>query len=201
MGCGSSSTASPPRRGCSATNSTTPLRSVQARPGRSGLAADCGGMGLVRWWSGAGTAGPWRGSRGRRQAGLRCGEQGRRAAASPHRARRDPGTHIAGEFAAAEKRSADIVRDLLSRPVPGLGVGERSAGTVDVARGNFSATVPRMEQTVAALTSEAAASWSFPARLLLTQSYCALGWSNPARRWSPNCGPVQGSMSRCSIPN
>jgi hypothetical protein len=34
----------------------------------------------------------------------------------------------------------------------------------------------RMEETVAALTAEkAAASWSFPARLLLAQSYCALG--------------------------
>jgi hypothetical protein len=32
-----------------------------------------------------------------------------------------------------------------------------------------------MEQTVAALTSESAASWSFPARMLLAQSYCVLG--------------------------
>jgi ATP/maltotriose-dependent transcriptional regulator MalT len=32
-----------------------------------------------------------------------------------------------------------------------------------------------MEQTVAALTSESAASWSFPARLLLAQAYSALG--------------------------
>jgi len=32
-----------------------------------------------------------------------------------------------------------------------------------------------MEQTVAALTSEPPASWSFPARLPLAQSYCVLG--------------------------
>ena len=35
-------------------------------------------------------------------------------------------------------------------------------GTVGVARGLFADTVPRMEQTVAALTAESAASWSFP---------------------------------------
>ena len=48
-------------------------------------------------------------------------------------------------------------------------------GTVGLARGQFTDTVTRMEQTVAALTSESAASWSFPARLYLAQSYCALG--------------------------
>jgi DNA-binding CsgD family transcriptional regulator len=47
-------------------------------------------------------------------------------------------------------------------------------GTVDLGRGRCADTVSRMEQTVAALTSESAASWSFPARLLLAQSYCAL---------------------------
>ena len=39
-----------------------------------------------------------------------------------------------------------------------------------------------MEQTVAALTSESAASWSFPARLLLAQSYCALGRVEPGAK-------------------
>jgi DNA-binding NarL/FixJ family response regulator len=41
----------------------------------------------------------------------------------------------------------------------------------------------RMEETVAALTAEkAAASWSFPARLLLAQSYCALGEVEAGRK-------------------
>jgi DNA-binding NarL/FixJ family response regulator len=39
-----------------------------------------------------------------------------------------------------------------------------------------------MEQTVAALTSESAAAWSFPARLLLAQSYCALGRVEPGAK-------------------
>ena len=47
---------------------------------------------------------------------------------------------------------------------------------------SFLDTVSRMEQTVAALTSESAASWSFPARLLLAQSYCALGRVEPGAK-------------------
>ena len=39
-----------------------------------------------------------------------------------------------------------------------------------------------MEQTVAALTSESTAAWSFPARLLLAQSYCALGRIEPGAK-------------------
>ena len=35
---------------------------------------------------------------------------------------------------------------------------------------------------MAALTSESAASWSFPARLLLAQSYCALGRAEPGAK-------------------
>jgi DNA-binding NarL/FixJ family response regulator len=55
-------------------------------------------------------------------------------------------------------------------------------GTVDLARGRFADTVARMEQTVAALTSESAASWSFPARVLLAQSYCVLGRVGPGAK-------------------
>jgi DNA-binding CsgD family transcriptional regulator len=55
-------------------------------------------------------------------------------------------------------------------------------GTVGVRRGLFADTVPRMEQTVAALTAESAASWSFPARLLLAQSYSALGRAEPGAK-------------------
>ena len=54
------------------------------------------------------------------------------------------------------------------------GMANVLVGTVELGRGRFADTVSRMEQTVAALTSESAASWSFPARLLLAQSYCAL---------------------------
>jgi DNA-binding NarL/FixJ family response regulator len=82
---------------------------------------------------------------------------------------------IAGDFEAAEARSAHIVR--ISSPGQYLawGLANVLAGTVEVARGRFPDAVSRMEQTVAALTSESAASWSFPARLLLARSYSALG--------------------------
>jgi DNA-binding NarL/FixJ family response regulator len=88
----------------------------------------------------------------------------------------------AGEFDAAAKRSADIVQ--ISSPGQYLawGMANVLAGTVEVARGRFPETVSRMEQTVAALTSESAASWSFPARLLLAQSYCVLGHIEPGAR-------------------
>lgn len=82
---------------------------------------------------------------------------------------------LAGDFDAADARSRDMVQ--ISSPGQYLawGMANVLAGTVEVARGRFAAAVPRMEETVAALTAEAAASWSFPAGLLLAQSYCALG--------------------------
>ena len=55
------------------------------------------------------------------------------------------------------------------------GMANILVGTVEVARGQFAAALPRMEETVAALTAESASSWNFPAGLLLAQSYCALG--------------------------
>jgi DNA-binding NarL/FixJ family response regulator len=87
-----------------------------------------------------------------------------------------------GDFDAAEKRSGDIVQ--ISSPGQYLawGMANVLAGTVEVARGRFPEAVSRMEQTVAALTSESAASWSFPARLLLAQSYCVLGQIEPGAR-------------------
>jgi DNA-binding NarL/FixJ family response regulator len=82
---------------------------------------------------------------------------------------------LAGDFDTAEARSGDIVQ--ISSPGQYLawGMANVLVGTVEVARGRFAAALPRMEETVAALTAEAAASWSFPAGLLLAQSYCALG--------------------------
>jgi DNA-binding CsgD family transcriptional regulator len=89
------------------------------------------------------------------------------------------GLVLAGEFDAAEKRSADIV--CISSPGQYLAwaMVNQLASMVEVARGRFPDAVTRMEQTVAALTSESTAAWSFPARLLLAQSYCALGRIEP----------------------
>ena len=64
------------------------------------------------------------------------------------------GLVFAGDFDTAEQRSADIVR--ISSPGQYLawGMGNVLASTVEVARGRFPDAVSRMEQTVAALTSE-----------------------------------------------
>jgi DNA-binding CsgD family transcriptional regulator len=89
---------------------------------------------------------------------------------------------VAGDFDAAEARSADIVRISTPGQYLAWGMANVLAGTVDLARGRFPETVTRMEQTVAALTSESAASWSFPARLLLAQAYCAIGRTDPGAK-------------------
>jgi len=82
---------------------------------------------------------------------------------------------LAGEFDMASSRSADMMRITSSGQYLAWGMANVLAGTIGLARGEFLDTVTRMEQTVAALTAESAASWSFPARLLLAQSYCVLG--------------------------
>ncbi len=89
---------------------------------------------------------------------------------------------LAGEFDSAEKRSADIVQICSAGQYLAWGMGNVLRGTIELARGSFLDAIPRMEQTVAALTSESAASWSFPARLLLAQSYCALGRVEPGAK-------------------
>ena len=89
---------------------------------------------------------------------------------------------LAGEFDAAEKRSADVVRISSEGQYLAWGMANVLSGTIELARGSFLDTMSRMEQTVAALTSESAASWSFPARLLLAQSYCALGRVEPGAK-------------------
>jgi DNA-binding NarL/FixJ family response regulator len=82
---------------------------------------------------------------------------------------------LGGDFDTAARRSADIVRITSAGQYLAWGMANVLVGTVELGRGHFADTASRMEQTVAALTSESAASWSFPARLLLAQSYCALG--------------------------
>lgn len=89
---------------------------------------------------------------------------------------------LTGEFDSAARRSADIIRVTSSGQYLAWAMANVLAGTVGLARGNFADTVSRMEQTVAALTSESAASWSFPARLLLSQAYCVLGRAEPGAK-------------------
>jgi len=86
---------------------------------------------------------------------------------------------LLGELDAAEKRCADSVQISSPSQYLGWGLTNMLAGTVDLARGQFAAAASRMEQTVAALTTESAAWWSYP-RLLLAQAYCALGRAEAA---------------------
>jgi DNA-binding NarL/FixJ family response regulator len=89
---------------------------------------------------------------------------------------------LAGEFAAAAKRSAGFVQISSAGQYLAWSMANLLIGTVDFARGRFADTAARMEQTVAALTSESAPSWSFPARLLLAQSHCVLGRVGPGAK-------------------
>jgi DNA-binding CsgD family transcriptional regulator len=89
---------------------------------------------------------------------------------------------LAGEFDAASSRSAVMMQITSSGQYLAWGMANVLVGTIGLARGDFIDTVSRMEQTVAAMTAESAASWSFPARLLLAQSYCALGQVQPGAK-------------------
>ena len=105
---------------------------------------------------------------------------------------------IGGDFDTAAQRSADIVRITSAGQYLAWGMANVLVGTVELGRGRFADTVSRMEQTVAALTSESAASWSFPARLLLAQSYCALSRTEAGAKMVAELVPAAASTSQCS---
>ncbi|WP_256251140.1 helix-turn-helix transcriptional regulator [Mycobacterium malmoense] len=81
---------------------------------------------------------------------------------------------LTGRLDAADARLADRGRIFSTHQYLDWGLDNMSAGTVDVARGRFAVAASRMEQTVAALTTESAAWWSMP-RMSLAQAYCGLG--------------------------
>ena len=82
---------------------------------------------------------------------------------------------LVGDFDDAEARSGHIGQVSSPGQYLAWGMANILLGTVEVARGRFDAAAPRMEETVAALAAESAASWSFPAGMLLAQSQCVLG--------------------------
>lgn len=85
------------------------------------------------------------------------------------------GLVFAGSFDEAEQRSSHAAQ----KSAPGQSLGWAMVnvliGTVEVARGRFRAAVSRLEQAVAVFVATSTAEWNAFARLLLTQSYCALG--------------------------
>lgn len=82
---------------------------------------------------------------------------------------------LGGSFAAAQDRSGDIVRITSSGQFRGRAMANVLAATVEFGRGELGAAASRLEETLAALSDETAASWNIPARLLLAQCYCGLG--------------------------
>jgi DNA-binding NarL/FixJ family response regulator len=86
---------------------------------------------------------------------------------------------LRGDFDAADERSAGMARITSSGQYLAWGSANLIAATVACARGRFADVVWRMEQTVAALTTESAAWWTLPS-LVLAQSYCVLGRSDAA---------------------
>lgn len=80
-----------------------------------------------------------------------------------------------GSFAAAQDRSGDIVRITSSGQFRARAMANVLAATVEFGRGQLSAAAARLEETLAALSDESAASWNIPARMLLAQCYCGLG--------------------------
>lgn len=82
---------------------------------------------------------------------------------------------LGGNFEAAHARSGDIVRITSPSQYRARGMANVLAATVDFGRGRLHAAVSRLEETLAALSGESAASWNIPARLLLSQCYSGLG--------------------------
>jgi DNA-binding CsgD family transcriptional regulator len=89
---------------------------------------------------------------------------------------------LSGEFDAAQQRGADVVQISSPGQYVAWGMANVLLGAVAIARGRFQLAVRKMEETVAALTAESAASWSFPARIYLAQAYCALGQVDAGRK-------------------
>ena len=87
---------------------------------------------------------------------------------------------LAGDFAAAQARSGDVVRITSPSQYRVRAMANVLAGTVELGRGQLRVAMARLEETLAALSGEAAASWNVPARLLLAQCYCGLGYDEAA---------------------
>ena len=88
---------------------------------------------------------------------------------------------LMGDFDAAEKRCTDTGQISAPSQYLSWGLATMLAGAVDLASGHFVRAASRMEQTVAALSTESGIWWTVP-RLVLAQAYCALGRPDDAAR-------------------
>jgi DNA-binding CsgD family transcriptional regulator len=100
---------------------------------------------------------------------------------------------LGGNFQAAQARSGDIVRITSPSQYRARAMANVLAATVDFGRGQLRAAVVRLEETLAALSDETAASWNIPARLLLAQCYAGLGNDEAA---TPLVAELRAAVSR-----
>jgi DNA-binding CsgD family transcriptional regulator len=87
---------------------------------------------------------------------------------------------LAGDFDTAESRSGDVVRVTSPSQFRARAMAQILGATVDVGRGQLRVAMEKLEESLAALSDEAAAAWIMPARLLLAQCYCGLGMDEAA---------------------
>ncbi|NUP27822.1 MAG: helix-turn-helix transcriptional regulator [Nocardia sp.] len=82
---------------------------------------------------------------------------------------------LTGDLTAAGHRATEYFGYSAPGQYLAWGMSKVLQGTVDVARGRFAAGIDNLEQALAALTTEGAAAWMFPARIRLAEAYSALG--------------------------
>ena len=87
---------------------------------------------------------------------------------------------LTGQLAAAQSAADQYVEFSSAGQYLAWALSGTHMAAVEVARGRFPAAAERIEQTMAALADQDALSWVFPARILLAQSYSALGDSGGA---------------------
>ncbi|MFF0528411.1 LuxR C-terminal-related transcriptional regulator [Nocardia amikacinitolerans] len=85
-----------------------------------------------------------------------------------------------GEFEAARRCATPYFGYTAPGQYLAWGLSKILQGTVDVAQGRFIDGIEHLEQALAALTTEGAAAWLFPARIRLAEAYSALGRAQDA---------------------
>ena len=82
---------------------------------------------------------------------------------------------LTGQLPAAQSAADQYVEFSSAGQYLAWALSGTHAAAVEVAQGRFPAAAERIEQTMAALADQDALSWVFPGRILLAQSYAALG--------------------------
>ncbi|MGV1005476.1 MAG: LuxR C-terminal-related transcriptional regulator [Candidatus Nanopelagicales bacterium] len=108
---------------------------------------------------------------------------------------------LAGDFDTAESRSGDVVRVTSPSQFRARAMAQILGATVDVGRGRLRAAMEKLEESLAALSDEAAAAWIVPARLLLAQCYCGLGMDEAAAPLIAELADGVGAGGRAFMPS